>query len=195
MLCFVGRSSVFSMHLHHRRHLKNSRMCMYFTLLCFIVIFRGLHGSVLICLQLMPEALGSRLGRGRNTHTHTHTHTTILRLFGFRPGLPRWAGTRGNIHHSHLSWSSIILYLLPPFTTIHGILPVQDAFLTVFFAQQLSKSSLVWHPPLTPYISSPGHCILFTAYAHTIAACFAVVPRLYHLILVFISTLCLKLLP
>ena len=47
----------------------------------------------------------------------------------------------------------------------------------------ISKFSLVylltWHPPLhTPYISSPGHCLLFTTHAHTIATCFAVVPRL-----------------
>jgi len=27
--------------------------------------------------------------------------------------------------HSHLSWSSVIPYLIPPSITIHGILPVQ----------------------------------------------------------------------
>jgi len=37
--------------------------------------------------------------------------------------------------HSRLSWSSIILYLLPSPITIHGILPVQFTCLTVFFAQ------------------------------------------------------------
>ena len=61
------------------------------------------------------------------------------------------------------------------------------------FAQSLSKFSLVyflaWHPALhtyihtTPYISSPNHCLLFATQAHTIATCFAVVPRLCHLIL------------
>jgi len=35
--------------------------------------------------------------------------------------------------HSHLSWSSIISYLLPPSFTIHGILLVQFTCLTVFF--------------------------------------------------------------
>jgi len=35
--------------------------------------------------------------------------------------------------NSHLSWSSIILYLLHPSNTIHGILPVQFTCLTVFF--------------------------------------------------------------
>jgi len=59
---------------------------------------------------------------------------------------------------------------------------------------QSSKFSLVyllaWHPSLhTPYISSPNHCLLFAAHAHTIATCFAVVPRLCHLILVSLSTL------
>jgi len=28
----------------------------------------------------------------------THTHTTVLRLSGFCPGLPAWAGTKRNIH-------------------------------------------------------------------------------------------------
>jgi len=35
--------------------------------------------------------------------------------------------------HSHLSWSSIVPYLLLPSTTIHGILPVQSTCLTVLF--------------------------------------------------------------
>jgi len=29
---------------------------------------------------------------------HTHTHTTILWLYGFCPGHPRWAIARRNIH-------------------------------------------------------------------------------------------------
>jgi len=36
-----------------------------------------------------------------DTHTHTHTHThkhTVLRLSGFCPRQPGWAGTRRNIH-------------------------------------------------------------------------------------------------
>jgi len=43
------------------------------------------------------------------------------------------------------------------------------------FAQPLSKSSLA---ATTSYISSPSHCLFFATHAHTIAACFAVVPRL-----------------
>jgi len=54
-------------------------------------------------------------------NTHTHTHTTVLRRFGFCPGQPRWAGTRRNIH----SLTPIViikyLYLLPPSSTIHGM--------------------------------------------------------------------------
>ena len=66
------------------------------------------------------------------------------------------------------------------------------------FSTSLSKFSLVyhlaWHPPLhTPYISSPNHYLLFAAHAHTIATCFAVVPRLCHLILVSLSTLYFRL--
>jgi len=40
---------------------------------------------------------------------------------------------------------------------------------------------LAWYPPLhTPYISSPNHCLLFAAHAHTITTCSAVVLRLCH---------------
>jgi len=35
--------------------------------------------------------------------------------------------------HSHLSWSSIVPYLLHPSITIHGILRVQSTSLTVCF--------------------------------------------------------------
>ena len=60
------------------------------------------------------------------------------------------------------------------------------------FAQSLSKISLVyllaWHPLLyTPYVSSPNHCLLFTTHARAIATCFAVAPRLCHLIVVSLS--------
>jgi len=44
-------------------------------------------------------------------HTHTHNH---LRLYGFCPGQPGWAGTRKTFTNSHLSWSSNIPYRLLP---------------------------------------------------------------------------------
>ena len=47
---------------------------------------------------------------------------------------------------------------------------------------------LVWSPPPhIPYISSPNQCLLFTAHAHTITTCFALVSILYNLFLVFLS--------
>jgi len=60
-------------------------------------------------------------------------------------------------------------------------------------AQPLSTFSLVYHlawspPPHISYTSSPNQCFVFATHAHTIATCFAVVPRLYHLFLVFLST-------
>ena len=102
------------------------------------------------------------------------------------------AGTRRNIHPLDLSWSSIILYLLLPSNMIHSILHVQFMCLTVFF--RILCPSFLWTT------SWPGtlHFILYTlssfaTYAHTIATCFAVVPRLCHLILVSLSTLYLEL--
>ena len=51
------------------------------------------------------------------------------------------------------------------------------------FAQPLPMSSLVYllvwsPPPHIAYISSPNQCLRIAALAHTIATCFAVVPRL-----------------
>ena len=70
-----------------------------------------------------------------------HTHTTVLWLFEFCPGQPRWAGTRRNIHPLTLIVVINHPYLLPPFTTIHGILPIQSMCFTVFF-HNLSSSFL-----------------------------------------------------
>ena len=46
-------------------------------------------------------------------------------------------------HHSHISWSSIILYLLLSSTMIHSILPVQFMCMTVFL-HNLCPSLLVY---------------------------------------------------
>jgi len=107
-----------------------------------------------------------------------HTHTNTQPFYGSmdfvrdNPGKPVPEET---FTHFHLSWSSIIPYLLHPSIMIHGILPVQSMHLTVFFHN------------LSPYISSPNQCLLFATHAHTIATCFAVVPRLCHLILISLS--------
>ena len=118
------------------------------------------------------------------------THTLIFQPFVWDyPGEPV---PKETLTHPP-SWSSSNLYQLLPSTTIHSILPVQIVCLAIFFAQPLSMSSLVYllvwsPPPHIPYMSSPKRFLLFATHAHTIATCFAVVSRLYHLILVFLST-------
>jgi len=60
-----------------------------------------------------------------NINKRCHTHTTVLRLSGLywdNRGEPVQEET---FTHSHLSWSSVIPYLLSPSITIHGIIPVQ----------------------------------------------------------------------
>jgi len=100
--------------------------------------------------------------------------------------------------HSHLSWSSIIPYRLPPSITIHGILSVQFTCLTVFF-HNLCPSfiwSNSWLDTLHFILHTFLHPIIVLFSRHmpiTIATCFAVVPRLYHLTVVSLSTLYLKL--
>ena len=109
----------------------------------------------------------------------TTTTTTILRLSGPCPGQLRWAGTRRYIHP--LTAITVINhpYLLSLSFMIHGILLVQFTCLAVFL--HYICSSLLWSttwPGTHHFISSPNHCLLFTAHAHTIATCFAVVLKL-----------------
>jgi len=49
------------------------------------------------------------------------------------------------------------------------------------------------HTSYSIHFFSPNHYLLFATHAHTIATCFAVLPRLCHLILVSLSTLYLEL--
>ena len=65
------------------------------------------------------------------TNYITHTDTTVYRPF-VRDYLGRPVPEE-TFTHSHPSWSSDILYQLPPFTTIHSILCVQFTCLTVLF--------------------------------------------------------------
>jgi len=129
-------------------------------------------------------------------HTYTHTHTqpfySSMDFVRDNPGEPVLEET---FTHSHLLRSSIALYLLHPSNMIHGILPVQSTQLTIFF-HNLSPSfhwSTSWlgtlHFILHTFLHPPNHCLLFATHANTIWACFAVVLRLCHLILVSLSTL------
>ena len=98
-------------------------------------------------------------------HSPTHTHPDQQPSF---------------ISFLHLFWSLFNLYGSQTFCTTS---------LQVFFCLSLGLEPSTH----TPYISSPNHCLLFTKYAHTIATCFAVVPRLCHLTLFSTSTLNLEL--
>jgi len=74
--------------------------------------------------------------------------------------------------HSQLSWSAIILYLLPPFTRSIASSLFNLRTRQSFCTTSLQDYLLVQHPPLhTPYISSPNHRLLFATHAHTNATC------------------------
>jgi len=131
--------------------------------------------------------------------THTHTHTTqpfygSIEFVQDNPGelVPEETFThythRG--HQSSLSAFSIYYDRWHPPYSIHVLYSL--------FPQCLSKFSLVYllarYPQLyTPYISSPNHCLLFAAHAHTIATCSTEVLRLCPLIPVSLSNLYLEL--
>jgi len=73
------------------------------------------------------------------TSTHTSPFYGSLDYHWDNPGEPVPEET---FTHSHLSWSSVIPYMLPPSIMFHGILSVQFTCLTVFF-HSLS-SSFLW---------------------------------------------------
>jgi len=128
------------------------------------------------------------------------TRTIVLQLFELwdNPGklvpeqtYPGELVAEQTFTHSLLSWLSASSICYNP---QHP--PVQFTCLALFFPNLQVFFGLPLGPaPSTSYSihSSPYHCLLFAAHAHTIATCFAVVPRLCHLILVFLSTLYLEL--
>jgi len=68
------------------------------------------------------------------THTNTQPFYGSLDFVWDNPGEP---APKETFTHSHLFWSSIILYLLHPSIAIHGILSVQFTCLPVFFCISL----------------------------------------------------------
>jgi len=64
-------------------------------------------------------------GRHGSFHTNTHTHTHTQPFYGSMDFVPDNRGEpvpEETFTHSHLSWSSIIPYLLHPSNMIYGIL-------------------------------------------------------------------------
>jgi len=93
---------------------------------CWLAYHAVQNYSIPVHLEI-NDKLQLRVVRG------SHIHTTVLRLCGFCPGQPGWAGTRRNIHP--LTPIVVIKYphLLPPSTSIRGILSIQSTHFTVFF--------------------------------------------------------------
>jgi len=54
-------------------------------------------------------------------------------------------------------------------------------FIIFHLVQSIASVLFKLPPPHIPYVSSPNQCLLFATHAHTIASCFAVVSRVYHL--------------
>ena len=119
-----------------------------------------------------------------HTHTHTHNHFTALWILSTTTQMSWYQKKHSPTHicHGH-QWSLIcFLHLLWSMASSLFNLRAWQSF-----PQSLSKFSFVyllaWHLQLhTPYIYSPNHCLLFAAHIHTIATCFAVILRLWHII-------------
>jgi len=92
------------------------------------------------------------------SNKHTQPFNSSLDFVRDKPGEPVPEET---FTHSHLSWSSIIPYLLPPSIMINGILPVQFTYLTVFF-HNLSPSFLFFSLPLGLALSTSYSICFFT---------------------------------
>jgi len=99
------------------------------------------------CKLCLHWSYGSSITVFHVSNTHTIVSRPFLRDY---PGelVPGETFT-----HSNISWSSTVLYQLPPSTTIHSILSVQFTCLTVFL-HNLSPGSLwstSWSAPSTLY--------------------------------------------
>ena len=91
----------------------------------------------------------------------THTHNRLTTFVRDNPGRPVPEET---LTHSHPSWSSDILYHLPPFTTIHGILFVHFTCLTIF-SDNLSPGPLwssSWSCTLNFILNTFLHPVIIT---------------------------------
>ena len=75
----------------------------------------------------------------KHTHTHTHTHNRLTAFVRDNPGRPVPQET---LTHSHPTGSSDILYHLPPFTAIHGILFVHFFACLTVLSYNLSPGPL-----------------------------------------------------
>jgi len=143
------------------------------------------HKTV-VCMCVGVPKQNMQQVSSQQTHAHTQLFYGSMDFVQDNPGEPVPEET---FTHSHLSWSSIVPYLLHPPNMIPRILPVQSTCLTVFF-HNLSPSflwSISWPGTLLFILHTFLHpiiCLLFATHAHTIATCFAVVSRLCHLTLV-----------
>jgi len=99
-------------------------------------LFRAATQLDLTCPQMQSAMTHMHARMHARTHTHTHTQPFYgsLHFVWDNPGesVPEELFT-----HSHISWSSIIPYLLPSSFTIHGILPIQFTCPIVFFTISL----------------------------------------------------------
>jgi len=106
-------------------------------------------------------------------------------LTAFCPGLPGWADTRRNIHPL-----TPILIIRPPLSTSSIYYDPQHPPCSIYMLDSFSTTSIqdLFGLPLVqgPSTSYSMHFI-FATHAHTIAACFAVVLLLCHLVLISLS--------
>ena len=116
-------------------------------------------------------------------HTHTQMFYGSPNFLRDNPGEPVPEET---FTHSYLSCHQLSLncFLHLPRSMASSLFSqcAWQSFFTISFKVFFGLSLGLAPPLYTSYISSPNHCLLFTAYAHTITTCFAVVLRLCDLI-------------
>jgi len=131
-------------------------------------------------------------------HTHTHTHTQQFYIsLDFVRDIQGEPVPEETFTQSHLSWSSVISHLLPSSIMIHGILPVQITYMTVFFRNLYPNFlwSTSWPGTLNFILHTFLHPVIVFFSQHMLipSRLFCLVPRLCHLILVCFSTFYLEL--
>jgi len=162
------------------------------------------QGADLHMAQLMPLPLNvscfSKIQTGFTFLVPAHLGSPgkgpLNRCVCVCPGLPRWAGTRRNIHpltrHIHPDHQTSFInyiHLLRSIASSLFNLRAWQSSSTTFLQSPDSLWSSSWSETLYFILHTflhPNHH-LFATHAHTIAACSAVIPMLCHLSLISLS--------
>jgi len=138
--------------------------------------------------HIIPQILATICVR-YTTHAHIQQQQPFYGPLSGTTWVSRYQKKHSPSHHPDHHPIFISFFHLPQsIASALFILRALQSFWTTFLHVLFGLPLGLEPSPHIPYISSHNQCLLFTAHAHTIATCSAVVSILYHLFLVFRHT-------